>query len=772
MATAAPLSANQPSATLQLQAAVKPPINMQVLERLGQQLQSKVENYETDRRLAELKWLKNARQYLGIYDPDVDKAIPKNRSRAYPKLTRVKCVSMLSRLMNLLFQVEEKNWTVGAPAVPDLSQEDLQTVLDGMMGPAGEGAAASMGAHQALFEGTGSMPQAPNVPSDDAIEAAVRKFAGKRAARIELEIEDMLQELGGNKSQSYVALCRRVLASGIQYGAGILRGPFVEEQKMVKWQLANQRLVAVPYMCMRPRFEFVPIWDYYPDMSAKMFAQMEGQFLRVVMSKHQVVKLKTRPDFMKDQIEKFLAQHPQGNYRRRQHETELRALGSQDTTSTAGDSNKFEAFVWEGYVNGRDLQMSGAVVPDDKLDDDVRATVWIMDGTVIKADIDPWTTLAPDAEMQQYHHFIFEEDESFLLGNALPSIMRDSQMGVAAATRMMLDNASVMRVTEINTALLRTDIDVGTIEPDMMIYRDDDNPATAQYPAVREIKFDTRVPELAGIIKMFQEFADSETFVNPATGGDLQKGPSEPFRTAAGASMLRGDAALPFKDVVRNFDVFTESVIGAVLLFIRTFATDPRMKGEFAAVARGATSLIAKEVLGAQIDNLAQTLTDEEKRYLKPLQLLRARVRVRDMSTVDVVMNDEEAEAADQAFQERQDREQEQRDEMVTANIRKVLSDTLKNIAQAGKNSATAEAATANVILAALEAGLNPDMLASVQPSTEGKSNGAATGASTGAGPAESGQGEQPGTGFGGLEAAVGNPVAASRPQPAAMPLQ
>jgi hypothetical protein len=86
--------------------------------------------------------------------------IDKNRSRAYPKLTRVKCVSMLARLMNLLFQASEKNWGVGPSAVPDLSAEDLQAVLDELMPPGSD---------------------ASQVPSDERIEAAICKFAEKRA---------------------------------------------------------------------------------------------------------------------------------------------------------------------------------------------------------------------------------------------------------------------------------------------------------------------------------------------------------------------------------------------------------------------------------------------------------------------------------------------------------------------------------------------------------------------------------------------------------------
>jgi hypothetical protein len=51
-------------------------------------------------------------------------------------------------------------------------------------------------------------------------------------------------------------------------------------------------------------------------------------------------------------------------------------------------------------------------------------------GNVIKAEVNPWVSLLDDAAgMKMWHHFIFEEDESFILGNGLPNIMRDSQLG-------------------------------------------------------------------------------------------------------------------------------------------------------------------------------------------------------------------------------------------------------------------------------------------------------------------------------------------------------
>ncbi len=756
MATA-PMTAAQPGATTALQAPIV--MNPAGLRRLGDTLSKRFTQYEQDRRLAELKWARNSRQYLGIYDPEIENAIDKNRSRAYPKITRVKCVSMLSRLMNLLFQADDKNWGISASAVPNLSQEDLQSVLDKLLPPPTQ---------DQTMSAPNAMPAAPAAAPDDAvIEQAIREFAKKRADRLELEIEDQLQELGGSRSIDYVALCRKVLASGIQYGCGILKGPFVEEQEQRKWsQDANGRMVATTFTAYRPRFEFVPLWDYYPDMSAKMLSQMDGQFQRIVMSKHQVAMLKQRPDFFADQIDLFLAQNPTGNYKRRAFETELRADGVQVNVSQES-RNKYEAYVWEGYVSGKELAECGLVITDGQLTQDLRAQVWIMGNFVIKAALDPWATLDTDGDMKQFHHFIFEEDETFLLGNALPNIVRDSQMGVCAATRMALDNGSIQRVFELNTTLLSANQDITGITPDKFFYRDDDNPATVQYPAIRPIDLPMKLAELQGLVKLFMEFADQETFVNAATGGDMQKGPSEPFRTATGASMLRGDAALPFKDVVRNYDMFTESVIGAIINFNRNFNLDPKLKGDFKPVARGATSLIAKEVLGAQLDNLAATLTPEEKQYVKMRNLVRERARVRDLVVEDIVMDDAACDAVDQAQQQNQQGQQMIQQKLIEAQIRETLAKALKEIAAAGKYSAESEAKTANVILDALEKGISLNELAQ-QGAEDGQSTGEET---AGSGSTSGSQAQSAGVGVDSAAQAIGAAPIQAGSTAAAMPV-
>lgn len=705
--------------------------------KLGRVLASRFTMYESDRRLTELKWARNARQRLGVYDPDIEAALDPKRSRAYPKLTRVKCVSMLSRLMNLLFQDSDKPWAVEASPVPNLDMEDLKPLLQMVEQKA---------------------QQAGTPVTDEQIEQAIREFASKKAQRLELEIQDQLRELGGNRTLDYVALCRKVIQSGIDYGVGILKGPFIEEQKQRTWKRdANQQLVPTEKTVERPRFEFVPVWDYYPDMAALTFAQMDGQFTRKVLPRDKVIALKNRPDFIADQVDKALAFFHDGNYKRRAYETEVRAMGSQLNVTNA-ERGKFEILVWEGNINGQDLAATGALVKPEAYTTNVRAEVWFIGDIVIKANIDPWTQLADDDAPPMFHHFIFEEDESTLLGTGLPNIVRDSQMGLCASVRMGLDNASIAcgLNLEINTSLLSMNQDITQNQPNKIWYREDDSPATMQYPAVREIKMDSRITELKALGEMFLGFADQETFVGPATGGDMSKGPSEPFRSAAGASMIRGEAALPFKDVVRNFDVFNQSVIGSMVIFNKKFNKNPAVRGDFQAVARGSTTLMAKEVLGMQLDSLAQTLTEEEKMYYDMHKFAKARARARDLDAIDLIVDDAEAERREQAEAQKRQAVEAQQARVVEAEIRQMLSAVLKNIAQAGKNSAGAEATAANVILNAMEKGMSPNALAhAVAGSTVGPG---AAGAAPGAGGTDDG-------GAGAVAAPGGQgPVAASAP--------
>src|SRR6185503_19412813 len=153
----------QPRVTTELQQRPLK-LNPDGIERLGSMLAGRFNQYE-------LQWERNQRQYLGVYDPDSERNMDVNRSRSYPKLTRVKCVSMLARLMNLLFPVDDKNRTVQPTAVPVIDEEDLQDILDKLYPPPPTATPTSDSLNAAMPT---AAPSAPAQPDDDAIEQAIR----------------------------------------------------------------------------------------------------------------------------------------------------------------------------------------------------------------------------------------------------------------------------------------------------------------------------------------------------------------------------------------------------------------------------------------------------------------------------------------------------------------------------------------------------------------------------------------------------------------------
>jgi hypothetical protein len=473
-------------------------------------------------------------------------------------------------------------------------------------------------------------------------------------------------------------------------------------------QMVPAQWTAVESEALRPQFEFVPIWDYYPDMSARYWHQMDGQFHRMVVSKSQLREFADKPEFFGDTIKEILRNMPHGNYKEKTFETELRVIGVQSNVNPH-TGNKFEIIIWDGFVNRDYIEAAGIELPQGLSGDLVEACVWQINAEIIRCDLSPWVELEPNERVRSYHHFIFEEDDSSLLGNGLPNIIRDSQMSISASTRMLLDNASVVcgPNLEVNLDLLEPGQDMKSIQP-YKIWLRNGTGQEAQWPAVKNVQIDSHIGDLSAIVKMFMEFADAETFISPATGGDMQKGPSEPFRTAAGASMLQGLAALPFKDVVRNFDSFTMSVIHSLLLFNKHFNPKPSLSGDFQPLARGSSSLIAKEVRGIAYDNLANSLQPEERPYVKWHQLLRERMAVRDMDVTRVICTDIEAKQIDAAQQEAAAKQKADMEELMKAEVRKLLADATKSLTQSDKNSAASEVQTFNAILGGLESGVSP----------------------------------------------------------------
>jgi hypothetical protein len=762
-----PTRTKQNAKQIDIDATSDPPvkkISSEALRTLGQRFNQLFMQYVSDRRIVELRWLANQRQYLGLYDPEVEKSFSPNRSKAYPKITRTKCISVLARICNLMFQGNERNWEIHAAPWPEITAQEIRDAI-------------TLAQEKDQTAGVPTPDPSDSFAFNNYVMEALDRYADLRANKLATLIDDQLQELGGHQALDYVALNRAVIRSGIIYGLGVLRGPFVRKSETVTWKVQKPTLpsptssASVPpaqlgplkppnsptppgqgmpglgptrngagalqapapaaplpvvkpikQVVFKPYFEFLPVWDFYPDLSAKTLQGMDGYFVRHVMSRTQVKELGSRPDFFPTVIDSYLTRYPMGNYRAQQFEQELRAMGVRvNVNEMKSETMKYEVMVWHGPVDGKLLQEVGVEVSPDKISDYIDAEIWMIDANVIGARLNPWEELTNEMPSvpvpPMIHTFLFDEDDTSPVGFGLPQAIRDSQMMVAAATRMLLDNASVVcgPNLELNTDLLRLDQDLSAISSYKVWYREGSGPE-AQWPAVRNVAVDAHLDSLLKIVELGLRFADSETFVGPATGGDIEKQPSEPMRTAAGASMLRGDAALPFKDIIRSFDTFTQSVINSMVLFNRVFNPTQAPDGDYDVIARGATSLMAKELRGIQADSLVQTLKPEQMIHVDERKLTEAQIKARDMD--DILVTEDEASRRQQAQAQSQQEMQDQQNKLMEANLRKILSDAFKNIAQGQKNTANADAQLVETALGILEKGVQDELSGAVAAGT------------------------------------------------------
>jgi len=661
-------------------------VNDTLLDAFGVTMFNNFQTYQTDRRSAEDQWLKNMRQWRGIYDPEILSAIPANCSKAYPRMTRWKGVAMIARLMQMLFPQTEENFQVNASPLPNISTEQLQTVLTRLQ------------TEKAEAEG---IPAEQVELSTEEIEKAIQEFAAQKAERMQLKIVDDLKQM------DYITLARKVVKSACMYNVGVLKGPMHTQYKTRTWAKdANTgQYVAKEEVAYRPLYEFLPVWSWYPDMTAVTLDKQDGTYERHVMTRAQVQALADRPDFLAHRVTRWLAQNPTGNYKPLWWESVIKGEKASDRNGVSSrESRKYVAVAYHGDTTGMMLKAAGVSVSDDQLGEVFTADVWMLDQTVIKCQ------LAPLAEKaRQYHEFVFEEDDLSLLGNSIADVLRDSQLGLCDTERAMYDNMSVIGpMAEVNQDLLTPGQDV-EIRKHKTWLREGEG-AAASYPAVRDISIASHLSELLPMRQAILETADKESGLPPASMGDVTGGGSEALRTQGNASMFLGAAALPIRDTVRNFDTFTTSMTTALVAWNKKYAPNDSRDGDFDIIGRGSTSLIAKEVLGASLDAVRQTVTPSEEPYLRVGKLLKARLKARDVPTDEILEDDDVAQRKIQQQAEQAQAQAQAQAQLTAAQVQELVTQAVANLAKAAKDDASTEIGAVTALTNAAKAGADANL--------------------------------------------------------------
>lgn len=593
------------------------PQGFEVLSALGVKLLFEFAQAENDRRETEQRWLQDLRQYRGQYDPEVLAKIGPNRSKAFVRKTRVKVKTVDSRCMDLLFPANSmRNWDVQPSPIPSITPEQRKQIV----------ALLTQAMQPQPVEG--QPPAPPVTPSKKDIDKAVKQMVKTAADEMVKTIDDQLQEA------KYKEAARQVIHSGNLYGTGILKAPLVERkvrQRFIhqggKWVMRNETFVT-------PFVDYVPIWRFFPDMTATDIENCRYVYERHLMTKTALLRLAEKKSFNGVKIKEYVDSNPDGQIKPRYYDTELKAIGERQATND-NKSGQYEVLERWGWLDAKSLVSVGVTVPGDRMHETFFSNVWLLpNGEVIKAVLQPINGVT-----WPYHLYYFDKDETSIFAEGLAAIMRDDQVMLNAGTRMMIDNAAITAgpQIEVNMRLLAKNEKADEMFPFKIWPRTGEDPGS---PAIRVLEMPSHMAELQSIVGMFENNADEVTAIPRYMSGE--NATSGAAGTASGMSMLMGAASIVMKDLITAFDDgITKPFISALYRWNMQFNKNDACKGDFNVVASGASSMVAKEVRAQQLDQFAaMSANPMDAPYIKRDKLLRQRAEAHDL--VDVVKTEEE----------------------------------------------------------------------------------------------------------------------------------
>ena len=654
------------------------------VDALGVTLLAEFAQAELDRRQTEERWLKDLRQYKGQYDPEVLAKIGTNRSKAFVRKTRVKIKTIDSRVADLLFPAgSEKNWEIDSTPKPSVSPEQKQLIIKQIL----QSVAA-----QAQQAGQPAPTQVPNEVIDQAI-IGMAKEAAKRMSKV---IEDQLVEA------RYKQVALQAIHSGHLYGTGVMKGPLVERKIRTRFVQQGSNWIAKSETYVVPFVDFVPLWRFYPDMSASELDQCRYAYERHQMTKADLVDLSQRKSFNKQRIVDYIKSNPAGEVKLRYFDNELRVIGERNATQ-GNKAGTYEVLERWGWLDGAQLKDAGVTISEDRIHETFFSNVWLLpNGEIIKAVLQPINGVT-----WPYHLYHFDKDETSIFAEGIASIMRDDQTMINASTRMMLDNAGITAgpQLEVNPSLLASLDKVEEHFPWKIWLRNNSNPGAA---AVRVLEMPSGLAQLAVMADRFENNADETTAIpRYMTGENVGSGAAG---TASGMSMLMGAANIVIKDLITNYDEgVTRPFLQALYRWNMQFHKEAAIKGDFDVKARGAASLVQKEVRAAQLNEFAaMTANPMDAPFIKRDALLRQRAEAHELS--DVVKTEEEvmAEQNNQMMQMQQQAAMAQQ-QLVLAELEKkvalLTAQAAKAMAEVELIAAKAVSTKVEAVYAALQAG-------------------------------------------------------------------
>lgn len=623
------------------------------VQALATQLREEFETAQSARKMVELRWLDDLRQYRGIYDPKTAAKLSKRkRSRVFYRQTTYKVNTMVGRLMDLLFPQRLKNWALEPTPDPMLPED----VIASELGPEIEQlATAMMQSYVQDLASQGVMPDdlAVRRLADAAYsqafaqlntpEARIR-IAKDRASAMEGVIDDQLKECNANgqRRPSWQQNCRQIVKSACLYGMGVLKGPLVERVDTKRFMPERDETGQTQWTeqvwssDLRPYHEAVSIWDVFPDPGARVPSELRYVWQMHLMTDRDALELARFPGFDGEALIRYLRNHPDGDADPADWETQVRQLND-DNIGSAGAYLRKRYRVLErwGYLSGDELASIG--IETEQAEQVYPANVWLIGDVIIKAVINPL-----DGVDIPYFFYPYQQDDTSFWPEGIAYSLRTPQAGINAAVRAMQDNAGAASgpIYAVNTAYLDDDEDPTEMQANRIFLMN--KPGMDIRQMFQAISVPSCIEHNLALSQFWQNAADELSTPRFNQGDGSVQGAGE---TASGLSMLMGASNILLKDHIKDFDdCVVAPFIRAMFHWNMKWNEREEIKGDFEVVASGSQSLIAKEVRQQQIPALISYMSIPQfAPYIRPDKLLEVAMEQTDLPAERILRTEDEA---------------------------------------------------------------------------------------------------------------------------------
>lgn len=553
----------------------------QVVNNLSGYVEKCWSNAKMAKLIIEQEMVKAIYARRGEYEPTkLAKIREQGGSEIYMLLFATKARQLKAMLSDVLIGPgTAKPWSISPTPNPDIppnlidevAQAAAQTVMEAQM----SGIPMSM-------DDTRSMLR----DMRDTMMTQVREIARERAERMEMKMEDQLDEGG------WVEAIDQILDDLTMFKSVFLKGPVVRRRTELKWQ-GSPETGYEPVMTeiLRPEWERVDPFMIYP---AGWSRGVNDAYLieRHKLSKEALEAMIGTEGYKDDEIRAVLERYgDKGLHEWMQIDSMREVAEGRNTVQGYSSSDLIDACQFWGPVSGKmllDWGMQPEKVPDPAKV--YEAEVWKIGPYVIKAvlNTDP-------LKRRPYYSTGFQRIPGAFWHNSLFDVIRDVCDMCNASARALANNLGIASGPQVavNVERMPLGYNVTELYP-WKIHQFTSDPMGSTAPAVDFFQPSSNANELMGVYEKFAALADEHSGIPRYMVGE--SAPGGAGRTASGLSMMMGNAQKTVQALVLNLDLhIIARAVERQYQFNMAYAEDPELKGDVQVVARGALSLMVKE---------------------------------------------------------------------------------------------------------------------------------------------------------------------------------